>query len=193
MTLTRADLRSAVVDGDYRYRLDRRLRVKGDRAVVFCMLNPSTADGLSDDPTLRRCIGFANTWGFDRLIVVNLFAFRATQPALLAHLSTEEATGPRNDEFVSAAVDEAARDDASVICAWGAFPLAFGRALALFAKLTRHGPAFCLGETRDGSPSHPLYVAATKVRQPFALAELPPCPAVDAHVAAMHTAPEALV
>ncbi len=191
--LSRADLRSAVVDGDYRYRLDRRVRAKGDRAVVFCMLNPSTADGLADDPTLRRCVGFAVAWGFDRLIVVNLFAYRATKPIDLARLSTEQATGSRNDEFVSAAVDEATRDAASVVCAWGAFSRAFGRAQALFPTLTRHGPAFCLGETKDGAPSHPLYIAASKTLQPYALPMLPPCPVVDPHVVEMHSTPESLV
>jgi hypothetical protein len=65
-------------DGRYRYRLTRDLG--GKTTVTFIMLNPSTADANLDDPTIRRCKGFAKDWGYGRLIIVNLFAFRATDP-----------------------------------------------------------------------------------------------------------------
>lgn len=70
--------------GRYRYRLTRELNgalfAGSGRAITFIMLNPSTADANADDPTIRRCKGFARGWGYGRLIIVNLFAFRATDP-----------------------------------------------------------------------------------------------------------------
>ena len=73
--------RNAVISacGRYRYLLTRRVG-PGTRAVTFIMLNPSTADATRDDPTIRRCIGFARSWGIGGVDVVNLFAFRATEP-----------------------------------------------------------------------------------------------------------------
>lgn len=47
---------------------------------MFIMLTPSTADADTDDPTIRRCIGFAKSSGFGGLYVGNLFAYRSTQP-----------------------------------------------------------------------------------------------------------------
>lgn len=148
--------RSAVIDGDYRYRLDRRLRLSGERTVVFAMLNPSTADGRRDDPTLRRCMGYANDWDFDRLVVVNLFALRATDPSAL--LTAGDPVGPLNDRYLAEAVDEAMPNDDAVIVAWGAHQMADARARAVAHILCRRGPVMCLGATRDGHPKHPLYV-----------------------------------
>lgn len=67
--------------GRYRWRLSRRWD-DGPQA-CFVMLNPSTADGLDDDPTVRRCVRFARGWGYGELVVVNLFPYRATDPGEL--------------------------------------------------------------------------------------------------------------
>lgn len=70
-------------DGVYRYRLDRELPTQLEtrsRTVCFVMLNPSTADADQDDPTIRRCLGFAETWGYDKLVVVNLFGYPQRRP-----------------------------------------------------------------------------------------------------------------
>lgn len=69
--------------GAYRYRLDRLGALLGRGAVNFVMLNPSTADAEQDDPTIRRCLGYAFRWGFARLIVTNLYALRSTDPRAL--------------------------------------------------------------------------------------------------------------
>lgn len=67
--------------GNYRYALIRDGWLGGEGAVLFVMLNPSTADATSNDPTTRRCIGFAQRWGFASLAIANLYAYRATVPA----------------------------------------------------------------------------------------------------------------
>ncbi|TMF61888.1 MAG: DUF1643 domain-containing protein, partial [Chloroflexi bacterium] len=74
---TPAAVRGATFSADRRYRYRLWRRWDGARPVVaFVMLNPSTADARRDDPTIRRCIGFAKSWGFGGVEVVNLFAYR---------------------------------------------------------------------------------------------------------------------
>lgn len=98
--------------GKYRYTLSRHW---GDGAhVLFCLLNPSTADANQEDPTLRRGIGFARQWGFDGVVFVNLFAYRATDPADM--LAAEDPVGPENDKYI---LQEAERAD-FVVMAYGA-------------------------------------------------------------------------
>ena len=114
------------------------------------MLNPSTADARRDDPTIRRCMGFARLWGYSVLEVRNLFAWRATDPREL--LTAPDPTGgPRGDRELQAV----AKADL-VIAAWGArVPFARDReALALLGGCDLK----CLGRTRNGQPRHPLYV-----------------------------------
>ena len=84
---------SAIFSGDrrYRYLLIRRVGTSQSR-VLFIMLNPSAADEVRDDPTIRRCIGFARDWGFGLLEVVNLFALMSTNPKTL--LDAEDPVGP---------------------------------------------------------------------------------------------------
>jgi hypothetical protein len=105
--------------GTYRYLLGRRIG-GGDRVGLWVMLNPSTADANEDDATIRRCIGFARREGCGLLEVVNLFAYRATDPAALR--LADDPVGPANDHFISKAVERAAL----VVVAWGALrrPLA---------------------------------------------------------------------
>lgn len=132
----------------YRYRLWRRWAPGAP--LVFCMLNPSTADATEDDPTIRRCIGFARRDGYPAIEVVNLFAFRATDPAELPEASV--AVGTMNDAFLRRAFTAAAL----VVAAWGAHPLAEARARVVAALAP--GPLHCLGVTKSGAPRHPLYV-----------------------------------
>lgn len=155
-TLTLGD-RSAVISdcGLYRYRLDRRW---GEgRPVAFVMLNPSTADGTQDDPTIRRCVGFARRLGAGALVVGNLYAWRATKPDDL--WGAKDPIGPDNDRHLAAIAAEAS----DVIAAWGSHPTAHGRErpvadlqLAAMGRM----PLWALRITKTGSPGHPLYINA---------------------------------
>jgi hypothetical protein len=89
----------------YRYRLIHDWTGSPER-VAFIMLNPSTADERTLDPTIRRCIGFAKAWGFGGIDVVNLFAWRTTDPAALARVA--DPIGPRNDGMIAAALRQSA-------------------------------------------------------------------------------------
>ncbi len=145
----------------YRFHLDRIWDEAGP-IVTFVMLNPSTADADVLDPTVRRCVGFARTWGFGTLRVVNLFAFRATDPADL--VVAAEPIGDGNDE----AIVEAAGSADRIVVAWVARGVHRDRATAVSGLLARLGVAcFALGVTQDGHPRHPLYVAGDTLVQPW--------------------------
>ncbi|TMC73897.1 MAG: DUF1643 domain-containing protein [Chloroflexi bacterium] len=139
-------------DRRYRYRLWRRW----DRTrpiVAFVMLNPSTADARHDDPTIRRCLGFARRWGYGGIEVVNLFAYRATDPRALR--TVRDPVGRANRGHIQSALRRATL----VIVAWGA--RADGSLLAELAE------ARCLGLTRAGQPRHPLYLRGDVRPVPF--------------------------
>ncbi|MAF09284.1 hypothetical protein CMK11_02435 [Candidatus Poribacteria bacterium] len=147
--------------GAYRYRLGRS-RSDGAGVVTFVMLNPSTADAQVNDPTIRRCIGFAWDWGYRDLIVVNLFAYRATTPRELRRAS--DPVGPANDEHVVAA----AREADVVVAAWGVHGAMLGRDREVIGLLAGHASLQCLGVTKGGHPRHPLYMPKSSVRAPYA-------------------------
>ncbi|WP_223644303.1 DUF1643 domain-containing protein [Corallococcus sp. EGB] len=140
--------------GLYRYRLWRRWSAQeGAPRVLLVMLNPSVADGQQDDPTLRRCVAFAQSWGYGALTLCNLFALRATDPADL--MPAKDAVGPLND----AALEAAARDATLVVGAWGAHRMVPQRAPAVLALLLRYHSVHALALTGAGEPRHPLYLA----------------------------------
>ena len=135
---------------------------------VFVMLNPSTADGTQDDPTIRRCVNFARREGFDRLEVVNLFAYRATKPAVMFNASPDvDIIGPENQRHIEEALDLAGL----IICAWGAHgdhSLQGNFVLGWIEDANyRAAPICCLGTTKDGHPRHPLYVPGNAPLVPF--------------------------
>ena len=132
----------------YRYRLTRIWDVRSPRIYVVG-LNPSTADECVDDPTIRRCVSFAKREGAGGIHMLNLFAYRATDPREL--LTVEDPIGPENCEEWAAIPD-----DAVVIAAWGRNRLAKAVAIDFFSTIQRS--VLCLGTTKDGSPRHPLYV-----------------------------------
>ena len=152
----------------YRYWLSRQWEPKPDRTAVFAMLNPSTADAQKLDPTVRRCLGFARLWGCGQLIVVNVFALRATDPRTLGLV--RDPIGPHNEHYIRAAAAIASRPQANwtgatgVICAWGVSGKFAG------AKHANHGQAvidwikgagahtYALATTKQGHPRHPLYL-----------------------------------
>ena len=144
--------------GQYRYTLTRTIAQAGDRGCLFVMLNPSTADASLDDPTIRRCIGFATREGCARLTVVNLFAYRATDPRDLldAYRGGIDIEGPENRRHLNEQIAAHGSGRGIIIAAWGAHPVA-GRAPTIQRWLRDVG-ALCLGITAGGHPRHPLYV-----------------------------------
>lgn len=145
---------AAVFDRDrtYRYLLARTWDPEGS-VVAFVMLNPSTADAATVDPTVRRCIGFARSWGHGGVEVVNLFALRATRPQDL--LGAAEPVGPDNDRILAGTVDRVDR----VVVAWGTHGTHLGRDRTVAALVAGRGVVpEALGRTRSGQPRHPLYV-----------------------------------
>lgn len=150
------------LDGNYRYSLTRRWS-PAPRA-VWIMLNPSTADASVDDPTIRRCRGFSQAWGCGALEVVNLYAWRATQPSELL-IPGRDVVGRENDEAITRAV--AGAD--TIVAAWGVNAGA-ERSEHVAALVKRAGGFLqCLGTTKGGQPRHPLYVRADKALEPFTL------------------------
>lgn len=137
-------------DGLYRYWLSRRLSM-GERTVLFVGLNPSTADASQDDPTIRRCVGFARSWGFDRLYMGNVCGYRSTNPKLLPTI--DDPVGPGNQDALKWMTQRAEL----VVAAWGKNRLnCYASTLAgwiLSLPQTR-----ALGFNGDGTPKHPLYL-----------------------------------
>ncbi len=148
----------------YRYALWRRW-APGQDYVLLVGLNPSTADHRQDDPTIRRCIGFARDWGYSGLCVANLFAFRATYPRDL--FAAEDPVGPRNDAWLR----HLGRGAALVVAGWGNHGQHNERAL----QVRRHVPALhCLRLNGSGEPAHPLYLPKTLT--PFPMPPFPSAP-----------------
>ena len=149
--------------GSYRYSLTREwarpspaANDKGGSACLFVMLNPSTADGMDDDPTIRRCVSFANSWGYGRLVVCNLFALRATDPRAL--YKSADPVGSLNVVTVAANVVEAGL----IVCAWGVYGHLKNAGSLFVDGCRRNGHAVHhLGLTTAGHPRHPLYLPAT--------------------------------
>jgi hypothetical protein len=130
-------VRSAVLSdcGTYRYVLTRRW-VEGP-LLGWVMLNPSTADAERDDPTIRRCMGFARTWGFAGIIVRNLYAARSSSPAAL--WSHPEPGGPANDQYLAGTgVDQL------TVCAWGALGARQDRAGWSLPVWSSSAPGWCV-------------------------------------------------
>lgn len=145
-------------DRRYRYSLTRVWDSDKDN-VLFIGLNPSTADEHSLDPTLRRCLGFASTWGFGSFTMVNLFALRATDP-LVMKLSRDP-IGETIHGFQQNNVHilHEARSAAKVIACWGAHGRHLGRGTEVRRLLQEVTiPLYVLKLNRDGSPAHPLYL-----------------------------------
>jgi hypothetical protein len=146
--------------GRYRYTLTREWNGSLP-ALTFVMLNPSTADATLDDPTIRRCIGFARRRGFGGLQVLNLFAFRATDPMHMK--AAHDPVGPDNDAHIIAALTATAAASSPVIAAWGVHGTYNGREAEVRKLSLECGvKLMCLGSTKGGHPRHPLYVAAAQ-------------------------------
>ncbi|MCU1279184.1 MAG: hypothetical protein JWM53_2730 [bacterium] len=175
--------RSAVLSEcqTFRYRLTRNLAIDGKRCMramtdgrctsprcqcgpasagiaLFIMLNPSTADALKDDPTVRRCIGYARAWGCGELFVENLFAFRSTDPRYLT--AVRDPVGPQNNDYIIGAACRAHESGGVVVAAWGVHGGHLDQDRKVMSLLTETLgiKVQCLGTTVEGFPRHPLYL-----------------------------------
>jgi hypothetical protein len=158
--------------GLWRYRLWRVWDPKAPRLVV-CMLNPSTADETEDDATIRKVCGFARLWSLGGVEVVNLFAYRATDPGelemVLAEGAIGTAIGGENDEHIAAAI-ELAPKDLGVWCAWGAHGGLANQDRDVLKLIRDAGRrTFHVGPlTKAGFPRHPLYLPYAAARAEYA-------------------------
>ena len=145
---------------NYRYSLKRAWMKteENKKQVLFIGLNPSTADSKSDDPTIRRCVKFASSWGFNAIEVVNLFSFQATYPRDL--FEEEFPVGPRNDFWIN----QAYRLSALTIACWGSMGNYRNRSKNITSSLEN---LFCIKRNKDGTPSHPLYLDSRLTPSPY--------------------------
>ncbi|CTQ48363.1 DUF1643 domain-containing protein [Jannaschia donghaensis] len=152
-------------DESYRYVLTRTWDGAGDR-VAFVMLNPSTATEFQNDPTVERCERRARALGFGAFRVVNIFAYRATDPRDM-RAQSDPVGGPANDD----AIREAALWADTTICAWGTHGAYLDRGPRVEALLRATGkPLATLGLSKDGHPKHPLYIAYSVQPTPWEVA-----------------------
>lgn len=159
--------KSAVLSecGKFRYSLGRSWS-EYVPSILFVMLNPSTADALTDDATIRRCAGFAASHGYGGIEVVNLFAYRATDPKDLRHAGYP--VGPRNDKVIRDAAERASSFDAPVCVAWGSNAAGLERPQVVLKILRSAGARIqCLKVTRSGYPQHPLMLPSSCMLMDF--------------------------
>lgn len=150
-------------DRRHRYWLTRdAMPIGGNGTLNFVLLNPSTADETQDDPTIRRCLGYARTWGYSRLVITNLLAFRATRPVDLKR--ADDAVGPLNDDHIRTQATLADR----VVVGWGVHGdyLRRGEQVMEWLRLVGVRP-FCLATTLGGQPGHPLYLPKDLEPMPY--------------------------
>ncbi len=148
-------------DARHRYLLTRIWNPEGRRA-LFVMLNPSTATEVQNDPTVERCERRARALGFGAIRVVNIFAFRATDPKVMR--GTPDPVGAFNDQ----AIAESALWADLILCAWGSHGAHLDRGAAVEAILRASGrPLWHLGVTRAGAPRHPLYIGYDRQPEPW--------------------------
>lgn len=145
------DAKSARLSSDrvYRYQLWRRWS-DGGRYVNFICLNPSKADEAADDPTVRKCVKYADSWGFDALCITNLFAYRATDPEAMKRFT--DPIGFGNDRHLK----QVAEGASLIVCAWGLHGTHLSRASKV-KNLLRRFDLHYLRISRE-QPWHPLYL-----------------------------------
>jgi hypothetical protein len=151
--------RTTKIEGDavfdksrrYRYSLSRFWNRELDKA-VFIMLNPSKADADINDPTIRRCISFAQKMGCGSLEVVNLFAFRTAYPEELR--ACRRPVGKLNDQYICSAAESASL----IVVAWGNWGYLHRRNEEVLKLLSGSVPVHCFGTTLKGHPRHPLFL-----------------------------------
>lgn len=145
--------------GNYRYALWRTWELRKKYA-LFIGLNPSTADAEKDDPTIRRCIQFARSWGFGGINMLNLFAYRSTNPKVLKTVT--DPIGQENDATLKKHFEKAG---ITIVC-WGVRGGLMGRDEEV-VRLLGGANLSCLGTTFEEYPCHPLYLPMNTKPVPF--------------------------
>lgn len=145
--------------GCYRYSLTRCWD-SALPAITFVMLNPNRANAVQNDPSINRCIGFAMSWGYGQLVVVNLFGYRARNPRDLK--LAPDPTGPENDYCLRWAIESS---DMTIL-AWGNNGALFDAAGDFLGRWYREDFSR-LGLTKLGQPKHPLYLRADVIPRAF--------------------------
>ncbi len=150
-------------DRQSRYFLRRPALTNEDRSkqpVAFILLNPSTADEVKDDPTVAKCRRYAKSWGFGEVIILNAFAFRATDPKnMRSHL---DPVGPGNDRVIYDTVDHIVNRGGKIVCGWGNHGLHLERGSVL-RQLLHSFSLSAFPITKQKQPGHPLYLKSTIV------------------------------
>jgi hypothetical protein len=147
-------------DQPYRLRLTRTWGA--EPVMVLIMVNPSTADHESDDPTIKRCVSFAFDAGYGGIVVFNLFAWRDKDVRTLARIS--DPVGPCTDQILVEECRKAITESGIVVCAWGPpgkLPEKLRGRWRVVVKLLNGVPLRVLQKTSGGHPSHPLMLATT--------------------------------
>ncbi len=145
----------------YRYTLQRVWEPEKP-IIAFIGLNPSTATEVENDPTVRRCIGYAISWGYGGMRMLNAFGLRSTDPKGLKRI--DDPVGPGNDTWIK----KMTKDSALTVACWGTHAELNSRhqeIVDMFRRADR--PLHCLGVTKAGFPKHPLYLKQSLTAIPF--------------------------
>jgi hypothetical protein len=161
--------RGAVISDDevFRYSLwrnweDVAATAPSNDCCLWICLNPSTADALKDDATVRKCVGFAQRWGHTSIEIVNMYALRSRHPSKLKLVT--DPVGPDNDMWLMRSAARSKR----AIAAWGNHAVHLGRDRAVLRLLETVGvELLCLGTTNTGRPKHPLVLGYDTPLEPF--------------------------
>lgn len=130
------------------------------QVLMFIGLNPSTADECTNDPTVRKCIGFARLLGYGRMVMTNAFAYRSTDPLKLYQVN--DPVGQQNNEWLQDCASKAT----TIVAAWGKRGRYLDREAAILNLLGRD-KLKCLGKNFDKTPKHPLYLPYTSYIRPL--------------------------
>lgn len=152
--MTEEQMRGAEFSPDrvYRYSLWRKWDIDKP-TIMFIGLNPSTANEYTDDPTIRRVVSFARSWGYGGVYMMNLFAFVTAYPGELKKV--EDPIG-KNDYYLQVICTLCTQ----IVFAWGNFKEATDRAKYVVEKFPS---AICLGTNKNGTPKHPLYISSETI------------------------------
>lgn len=128
--------------------------------VMWIMLNPSTADAMNDDPTIKKCVSYADKWGYGSIAVVNTNPFRSPNPKEMRGHSLPVDVWVQNHAVIER---ESANAD-MIVAGWGND--AEFEALKFFVN--RFGNRlFALQVNNTAHPAHPLYLNGSLEPRPY--------------------------